>query len=228
MAGEPLLPRTPVTLLALSLPPRASRPAVIPAAAPHWLSHAGSLKVGPTSCWLQPRRWPERTAWRIALPGYVAHVECFEAGLCFWGSVPDYTLSGLLCRGKLFCLAWRHGLTWEEMRCWAAAPLRRRLKENGGDVWSGHKRGQFKEYQVGALSGLHMKFGKLQAEKFVSGLSRFKRRIVLSTGSKSKHEATFYTRNYDKFDQTWTKAQNNDAFQHNSWHKNGSKSLKSL
>lgn len=46
--------------------------------------------------------------------------------------------------------------------------------------------------------------------------------------AKSKHEATFYTRNYDKFDQTWTKAQNNDAFQHNSWRKNGSKSLKSL
>ena len=183
MAGEPLLPRTPVTLLALSLPPRASRPAVIPAAAPHWLSHAEPLKVGPTSRWLRPRRWPERTARGIALPGYVAHVECFEAGLCFWGSVPDYTLSGLLCRGKLFCLACRHGLTWEEMRRGAAATAQTKVKGDGGDVWSGHKRRQFKEYQKGALSGLHVKLGKLQAGKFVSGLSRFKHRTVLSTGS---------------------------------------------
>lgn len=58
------------------------------ATVPHWLSHTELLVVGPTPCWLRPRwgQWEEDLCLVVC-----ARVECFEKGLCFWGSATDYT-----------------------------------------------------------------------------------------------------------------------------------------
>lgn len=68
-----------------------------------------------------PSRLP-RTARGIALPGYVAHAECFETGMCFGGCVPDYAPSGLPSRGKS-CFVWLADTDGKEARRSAAAPV---------------------------------------------------------------------------------------------------------
>lgn len=149
---------------------------VIMATAPRWLSQAVSPKVGPPSCWLRSRCWAERTARGIALPGYVAHVECFEVGVCVWGSVPDYTPSGLLCREKLFCLACRHGLTCEGDTAFSSGTYQKKVKGDGRDVWRVQKRGQFRKLQkkcsMWTMANCRLK----------NSLSKFKHWVVSSVG----------------------------------------------
>lgn len=204
MAGEPLLPRTPVTLLALSLPARVTRPAVIRAAAPHWLSHAESPAVGPPSRWLWPWRRAERTARGIALPGYVAHVECFEAEVCFWGSVADYTPSWLPCRES--CLVWladtaSHG---KEIWCSAAAPIRGRLKETWCLEWA--QRRTVQKMANKSLKWASHEVWQIASWKFFPSLCKSKRWMCPQQErvyGNSKHQTILYIVKYSRREQIW-------------------------
>lgn len=129
MAVESLLPRTLASLLAHSLLPRATRPTVIPAAAPHWLSHAESTVVGPPSRWLRPWRRVERTVWGIALPGYVFVLTLSVLKLpCASEALSLIRLWAGFHVGKV---VWSGLWTWPCTggRCSAAAPITGRLKE---------------------------------------------------------------------------------------------------
>lgn len=136
MAWEPPVLQKPVTLLALSLPPLAARPALIPATASHWLCHAEPSVVGPLSCWLWPQWQVERTARGIPLPGYVfgLTLNVLKRG-CACEALSLITLRRGFHVGKV---AWsvlqtRPHMGWREVKikrwCSTAPPIRKRLME---------------------------------------------------------------------------------------------------
>lgn len=168
MAGEPPVRQTPVTLLALSLPPFATRPALILATASHWLFHAEPPVAGPPSRWLWPQRRTERTVRGIPLPGYVfvLMLNVLKRGC----ASEALSLITLRCGFRVRKVAWsvlqtRPHMGRREVKikrwCLAAAPIRKKVQ------W-GRLRLEFAQRnENGQISGFEIKYGKLQAENYL-------------------------------------------------------------